>query len=678
MIFNHFYARFFMAISELSHSLRRSSARRVRKVAIASCAWSVMLAPAAVNAQMSPFGTMSMGGGTASSMSSPMGSPLDPSMSGAGQQQQSPYLGGSVASNPIEPVQVGGLGSGGVGGITSLNSRTQLEMLNALNGVEPTLKRAADPNEFERFVERMTGKALPRFGADLIIPATRDFSTPAVTTIPSSYVMSPGDTLLIGLSGSIDGSIDAQINTDGEVFLPKVGPVKLAGVTYGELKNVLTRALGKQFRDFRISVTIGQLRGIRVYVTGYANAPGGYTVNGLSTIINAVLAAGGPSGGGSFRAVRLYRNGELVSTFDLYDFILRGDKSKDIILQSQDVLYIPPVGAQAAITGSVNQEAIYETKPGETLGNLLRYSGGTSVLADSSRVILYRIADRERLSGAEVSQSALGSTPVSAGDIVQVMASGSLIQPLERQSVMVRIEGEVQRPGNYFVAPNTNLDQVMGMAGGFTTKAFVYGTNLQRVSVRLQQRESFNEAIKQLEVSLAAAPLTKDSSIDNTSAEAQAASAKSVLDRLREAEPDGRVVLDIAANSTTLPSQLQLENNDRLYIPARPTTVGVFGAVYRPASFLIDANGPKKVGDYLEMAGGPLRAGDKAQIFVVRANGAVISKRKGALSAPVIPGDVIFVPVKTQTNTVWAKIQQISTVLFQLGITAAAFVAISK
>jgi protein involved in polysaccharide export with SLBB domain len=123
---------------------------------------------------------------------------------------------------------------------------------------------------------------------------------------------------------------------------------------------------------------------------------------------------------------------------------------------------------------------------------------------------------------------------------------------------------------------------------------------------------------------------------------------------------------------------MTVENNDHIYIPPKATTVGVFGAVYRPASFALGDNTPVRVGDYLKMAGGPLRVADKGQIFVVRANGAVISKRNGALNAHVLPGDVIFVPVKTQSTSPWAKVLQISSVLFQLGLATAAFVALSQ
>jgi hypothetical protein len=197
-----------------------------------------------------------------------------------------------------------------------------------------------------------------------------------------------------------------------------------------------------------------------------------------------------------------------------------------------------------------------------------------------------------------------------------------------------------------------------------------------RQSIRSQQQESFDEAIRQLELTLAAAPLTADRSQNEGERSAQVAGANAVLERLRKAEPDGRLVLEISPAAHSLPDNILLENNDRIYVPPRASTVGVFGAVYRPASFLLGEGKPKKVEDYVEQAGGTLRAADRSEIFVVRANGEVLSRRRGALNAYVYPGDVIFVPVKTQTGTFWSKFKDITTTLFQMGLSTATLMSV--
>jgi polysaccharide export outer membrane protein len=541
----------------------------------------------------------------------------------------------------------------------------------------PRPPRAIVPSEFELFLEGTLGRKLPRFGNDLLLPDARDFALPATATVPPDYVLGPGDNIDISLTGSIEGNFNSSIDNDGRLFLPRVGPVMMAGVRYGDLRTRVTAAVGNQYRNFTANVTVKQLRGIRVYVTGFAASPGAYTVSSLSTLVNAVLAAGGPSAGGSFRKAVLMRGNRQVAELDLYDLLLRGDRSRDVVLQNEDVINIAPLGAQVAMIGSVNAEAVYETRPGESLDALLKLAGGPAVLADTSRLVLFRTRDSETLIGREIARRDAAQEAAVGGDIVSVLASGSLLQPQSRQAVLVRLEGEVARPGSYLVKPGSSLGAVLEQAGGLTDQAFPFGARLERLSVKLQQRAGFREAVDQLELSLVATPLTSESLNEGEQARALA-SAKAVLDRLRSADPDGRLVMDITAVAASLPGNLTLENNDRLVVPPRPSAVGVFGAVYRPASFLLLGNEGLRVRDYVVRAGGPIRAADTRRLFVVRANGEVLTHKMGALDAPALPGDVIFMPVKTQNNNLWARIRDISTIIFQLGITTAALVAITR
>ena len=572
------------------------------------------------------------------------------------------------ALNPISPVQV----------VDTSRSLLSTDRGQGLLNAGQRLKPPAKPGEFEEYVARLIGRRLPRFGSDLLLPSERDFATPATASVPPDYILNVGDVISIYMTGSIEGSVEREIDNAGNIFLPRVGTVHLAGVRYADVQERVSAAIGRQYRGFNVNVGIQRLRGIRVYVTGFANNPGAFTVSSLSTIANAVFSAGGPNSGGSFRSVKLYRRGQEVADFDLYQLVRGGNRLEDVVLQNEDVLFIPPAGPQVAVIGSVNEEAIYEAKPGESVETLLSYGGGPNSLGDPNRVILYRTSDPNVVGAQHIERAQAPGVEVAGGDIVQVLSRGTLTQPMERQSVLVRIEGEVNRPGNYYVPPNTPLSDVVGRAGGLTPRAFAFGTKLTRLSVKAQQRESYAEAIKQLELSLAAAPITADQSTGAGERQAQLSGAREVLARLREAEPDGRVVMEIAPGATTLPGAIVLENNDSIYVPPRLTTVGVFGAVYRPASFLLTDGRPPRVRDFIDRAGGTLRAADQKGIFVVRANGEVLSRRRGALSAYVLPGDVIFVPIKTQASSFWAKLRDISTTLFQVGLSAATFNSVVK
>jgi len=619
----------------------------------------------------------------------PSGNPLDPTSSASsstqgsssqGAYQQSP-LSGTLGQGMYQPAPSQILEPRSINDTPTLLTIDQLTTARqqTTNGSTGELFKApAKPGEFEDYVARLLGRRLPRFGQDLLLPSARDFATPSTATVPPDYIVNPGDVITIGLTGSVEGSVEREVDTNGNIFLKGPGTIHVAGVRYRDLQDRIAAGIGRQYRGYTVGVTISKLRGIRVYVTGFANNPGAFTVNSLSTLTNAVLQAGGPSSGGSFRSVKLYRNGHEVADFDLYRLLRGGNRIGDAVLQNEDVIFIPPAGEQVAIFGSVQEEAIYEARPGESVSDMLAAAGGPNTLADPSRVILYRTSDTSRPGPQQVTRDMAASVEVRGGDLLQMLSKGSLVQPIDRQSVVVRIEGEVNRPGYYYVAPNTPLSTVMQLAGGLTPRAFPYGTKFTRQSVRLQQQESYKEAVGQLELTLAAAPLTANTSQSESDRNSALAGARAVLDRLKKVEPDGRVVLEIAPNAVALPPNVLLENNDAIYVPPRSTTVGVFGAVYRPASFNLGDERPLRVKNYIDRAGGSLRSADPGGIFVVRANGDVISKRRGALDARALPGDVVFVPVKTQTGGFWARFKDVATTLFQLGLSAATVVAVTK
>jgi protein involved in polysaccharide export with SLBB domain len=532
--------------------------------------------------------------------------------------------------------------------------------------------KKARPGEYQEWVADVTGLKLERFGSDLLLPSDRDFATPATSTIPPDYALNVGDVVSISLTGSVQGSAEFTIDRDGKIFLPNIGTVSLIGVRYRDLKDRISAAVGRQYRGYDVSVSISSLRGVRVYVTGFAVNPGAYTVSSLSTLVNALLKAGGPDSGGSFRSAKLYRNGKEVADFDLYQLLRDGNRATDPILQNEDVIFIPPTGNQVAVIGSVNEAAIYEAKPGETVEDLVRYAGGATALADQSRTILYRLSDQDTVGSKQIDRIESANEAIEAGDILQILPIGSLARPLERQRVMVRLEGEVNRPGNYYVAPGTPLGAVIEMAGGLTARAYPFGAEFRRESVRAQQVQGFREAIEQMELVLAAAPLNSDRTLGAAERESQINFAKAFIEKLKKNEPDGRMVLGITPEMRDLPSNISLENNDKILIPARIDSVGVFGAIYRPATFLMNDAERLKVKDYVELAGGPMRGADKGNIFVVRANGSVLSRSRGAMGSLTLPGDTIIVPIKTQNVSILSKLLDVSQIIFQFGLTAAA------
>lgn len=298
--------------------------------------------------------------------------------------------------------------------------------------------------QFQKFVAGTTGEVLPIFGANLFQNAPSTFAPVNEAPIPPDYVVGPGDVLRIRIWGQVNFNADVRVDRAGEIYLPQVGQVHVAGLPYSALRDHIRAAVNRVFRNFDLTADIGQIRAVQIYVVGQAHRPGTYTVSSLSTLVDAIFASGGPSVEGSMRHIYLKRNGNVVADFDLYDLLVNGDKSKDAQLQSGDVIYIPPAGPQVALTGSVRRPAIYELRDGDTIAQLLKYAGGPSTTASNSRISIERIQDHQDRAAMEVAFDAQGlATTLDQGDIVRVLS----ITPMYQNTVTLR--GYVANPGRF-------------------------------------------------------------------------------------------------------------------------------------------------------------------------------------------------------------------------------------
>ena len=248
------------------------------------------------------------------------------------------------------------------------------------------------PSQFQRFVQESTGKLLPLFGASLFEnPMAYSAGAAAAAPAPAEYVLGPGDEVRIQAWGSVDFAGNQTLDRNGQINLPKIGAINLGGVQVKDLEAVLKKQVSTVFNNVNVSASLGKLRGITVYVVGQATQPGTYNLNSLSTLVNALFASGGPNNNGSMRQIELKRGGKTVTTLDLYDFIDKGDKSKDAALQPGDIIMIPPAGPRMALVGATDHGAIYELKPGSKVKDVLALGGGLSALASQQKALLERI-----------------------------------------------------------------------------------------------------------------------------------------------------------------------------------------------------------------------------------------------------------------------------------------------
>ena len=298
--------------------------------------------------------------------------------------------------------------------------------------------------DFQKLVQSSLGQVLPVYGENLFDHVPTTFAPVDRVPVTADYVIGPGDELLIRAWGQIDLDVHARVDRNGEIYVPKVGNLAVAGLKYDQVKSFLKSHIGHIYQNFDLDVSMGELRSIDIFVVGQARRPGRYTVSSLSTLANAIFASGGPSPSGSMRRIQLKRGQQVVTDFDLYDLLLKGDKSKDVLLLPEDVIYISPIGPQVAMGGQVNVPAIYELKNEATLGDVLQLAGGLSTTAFGAKVYIEQINNRQDRSIEEVKLDTSGlSHPMKDGDIVNF----TLISPRFENSITLR--GNVASPGRY-------------------------------------------------------------------------------------------------------------------------------------------------------------------------------------------------------------------------------------
>jgi protein involved in polysaccharide export with SLBB domain len=315
----------------------------------------------------------------------------------------------------------------------------------------------AEETEFQRFVQNSTGQALRLYGYELF-NKPGSFAPVQAAPVPAGYILGPGDELVVQINGLAELSENLVIDRDGRVLIPKVGPLSLAGVALNNAEKVLTAHIGKVYRNFTVSVTLGRLRSIELFVTGQARQPGKHLVSSLSSLINALFETGGPSSNGSLRAIELRRAGKKVASVDMYAFLAQGDNSADVQLQSGDIIFIPPAGARVALLGIVNTPAIYELRGNESIKQILAMSGGLPTLAAPQKAQLERL-DASRDIARYVEDFALDAKGLAlvlkAGDVLKVFQISPQI------ANVVTLRGSVASPMRYPYQPGMKISDLI-------------------------------------------------------------------------------------------------------------------------------------------------------------------------------------------------------------------------
>lgn len=295
---------------------------------------------------------------------------------------------------------------------------------------------------------------LAYFGYDFFGEAPTTYVAVTDVPLPPEYVIGPGDEIIVLLYGNKNIRYKLDVTRDGDILLPEIGPISVAGLTFTDLRDSIGQIINSQLIGTQANVTLGALKAMNIFVLGEAYKPGMYTVSSLSSLTNAIFASGGIRESGSLRNIEIKRNGTIIGFFDFYDLLLKGDTSKDIRLMAGDVIFIPPAKKRVAIDGEVERSGIYELKDNEKAADLVNFAGTFRPKADLSSLEVRRIDNQDngfRLIKVDLNKSPLEKLDLYDGDILDVYPV------IERMNSAVLLSGHFSKPGFFPWTPGIRL-----------------------------------------------------------------------------------------------------------------------------------------------------------------------------------------------------------------------------
>ena len=328
-------------------------------------------------------------------------------------------------------------------------------------------------DSIETEAERAKGPKV--FGRDIFNKKNLSFEPNMNIATPQNYRLGPGDAVIIDVYGASQKSIQATVSPDGDVTIPDYGPVRVSGLTVAQANGRLHSTLGARYSSSKVRLTVGQTKTIMVNVYGEVKAPGTYTLSAFSSVFHALYMAGGTNDLGTLRNIKVYRGNKLVTSVDVYDYILNGKLSGNIRLADNDVIYVGPYDCLVNITGKVKRPMYYEMRKSESVGTLLKYSGGFTGDAYTKSVRLVRKTGRE-YAVFNVEEFDMNSFRVADGDSV------SIDSILPRYANTVEVKGAVFRPGLYQLGGEiSSIRGLVTHAEGLTEEAFTNRAVMHRM-----------------------------------------------------------------------------------------------------------------------------------------------------------------------------------------------------
>ena len=349
--------------------------------------------------------------------------------------------------------------------------------ISPVQGIAPDVERGDLAKDHvpvtsnEEFYKKNAVKLAPLlqiFGHNIFTGPKTSFTPIEAVPVSKDYLIGPGDEIKVVLWGRMDASYTLEVDNNGEIVFPKLGPLSVAGLSFAQVEELIKLKLGAM-TGVNVNVTMGKLRSILVFALGEVKSPGIYMVSALATVANALHASGGLSPLGSLRKIELRRQKKVVAVCDLYDFLLKGDISSDARLMSADVIFVPQTGPMVSVSGNVKRPAIYELKDDMSIENALKLAGGLQPDAYNQRIQIMRPSEHRVkliLDASYEDVYKLKEITLQDGDLIRI--SSILPSPVNA----VYLYGNIVRPGEYEYKPGYGVLDILSGLGSLATDSY--------------------------------------------------------------------------------------------------------------------------------------------------------------------------------------------------------------